>query len=69
MRIYETEFGQYMLAANISAIELAKKCKVGKKTIYNWIKKVNKPNDIPTLNLLAESLNIDVSILKEYFRG
>lgn len=68
MRIYQTEFGQFMLAANVSVIMIAKKCKVGKKTVYNWINKVHIPNNIKTLNTLSELLNVAVDDLIKYFK-
>lgn len=67
-RIYYTEFGSYLLNANLTVAQVAKKCNVGLKTVYNWINKVNVPTDVKTINRLSDVLKIDVEILKDYFK-
>ena len=67
-KIYNTILGSFMLGANITAKEVAKKCNVGLKTVYNWANLVNKPQDIITINKLATILNVDVDVLVELFK-
>lgn len=67
-KIYYTELGSYMLAQGLTVKNVAKKCKVGLKAVYNWINKVHKPNNVKTLIKLASLLKIDVEVLKDYFK-
>lgn len=67
-KIYYTELGTYMMAQGLTAKDVAKKCNVGLKAVYNWINKVHKPNNVKTLIKLASVLKIEVEVLKDYFK-
>ena len=66
--IYYSELGRYMIEMNLTVKMVAKACNVGLKTVYNWINKSNKPKDVIQLNKLATVLNIDIEVLKKYFK-
>lgn len=67
-KIYYTELGNYMLAQGLTVKDVAKKCNVELKAVYNWINKVHKPNTVKTFIKLASVLKIDIEVLKDYFK-
>ena len=68
MNIYYLELGGIMLTGNLTVRQVAKECHVTTKTVYNWLNKVSKPKNINKLNKLASVLNVDVEVLKEFFK-
>lgn len=67
-KIYYTELGNYMLVQGLTVKDVAKKCNVELKAVYNWINKVHRPSNVKTFKKLASVLKIDVEVLKEYFK-
>ena len=54
MKVYETELGSYMLKENVTVGDIAKYCGVERKTVYNWINKKAKPENVNIILKLVQ---------------